>query len=175
MRARAFGRRAHGTSGAPTARGGSHLIAFALILITWGAAVPAGADAPFIKASATPIDFGPVYATETFTGIGAVTITAPSGLNFRIALDGGFHFFGGFRHLKRSVGAEMIPYSVYSDAACTVAVGDAEIAGTFPAAGSVAGTGSGRDQLTTIYGRLTVPAAAPPGLYVDSITVSVIF
>jgi spore coat protein U-like protein len=175
MRARALRRRAQGNSGASTACGGSHLIALAVILIAGGAIVPAGADALFVKVTATPIDFGPIYAGETFTGMGTIIVTAPGGLNFRVALDRGFHFFGGARHLKRNIGAEVIPYSLYSDSGCTLALGDAGFGDTFPAGSSVAGTGIGRDQLITIYARLTVPAAAPPGHYLDSIMVSVIY
>lgn len=175
MRARALRRRAQGNSGASTACGGSLLIALAVILIAGGAIVPAGADVLFVKVTATPINFGPVYAGETFTGMGTVTVTAPGGLNFRIALDRGFHYTGGVRHLKRSTGPELISYSLYSDAGCTLSLGDAGFGDTFPAGRSVAATGIGRAQLITIYARLTVPAPAPPGLYLDSIMVSVIY
>jgi spore coat protein U-like protein len=175
MRARALRRRAQGNSGASTACGGSHLIAIAVILIAWGAVVPAGADGLFVKVTARPIYFGPIYAGETFTGMATIIVTAPGGLNFRVALDRGFHFFGGVRHLKSNIGAEVIPYSLYSDAGCTLALGDAGFGDTFPAGSSVTGTGIGRAQLITIYARLTVPAPAPPGLYLDSIMVSVIY
>jgi spore coat protein U-like protein len=175
MRARVFRRCAQGSCGASTVRGGSRLVALAIILIAQGAIVAAGADVSFVKATATSIDFGPIYTAGTFTGIGTVTVTAPVGLNFRVAVDGGFHYFAGFRHLKRNGGAEVIPYSLYNDAGCTLALGDAGLGDRFPAGSSVAGTGIGRDELITIYGRLTVPALAPPGLYLDSIMVSVIY
>ena len=169
MRARALRRCAQGSSGASTVRGGSRLVALSVILMAQGAIV--AADAQFVKATVTPIDFGPIYAAETFSGIGTVIVTAPVGVNFRVALDGGFHFFAGFRHVKKSDGGEVIAYSLYSDAGCTLALGGA--AGAFAEGSSVAGTGIGRDTLITIYGRLTVPASAPPGLYLDSIMVSV--
>jgi spore coat protein U-like protein len=150
-------------------RGGSHLLAaLAVIFIALVTTVSSGAEPLVVKVTVTPIDFGPLYAVGTFTGFATAAVTAPVGLNFRLAVDRGFHFFGGFRHLKRSAGAELIPYRLYRDTACTLAVGDDGSGDMFPA-------GKSREQLITIYGRLTVPASAPPGLYQDSIMISVIY
>jgi spore coat protein U-like protein len=161
-----------GFSGAPTVRGGSHLFLLAAILI---AIAPAEADPGSVRVTTTPIDFGRIYAGAVFTGIGTVTVTAPAGVSFKVAWGGGFHYSAGSRHLKRNNGAEMIPYSLYRDAGCTLATGDADLGDTYPAGSGVAGTGNGRDVLITTYARLMVPGQAPPGLYVDSIMVSVLY
>ncbi len=175
MRTGALMRRAKGSDGASTICGGSPLFLLALILIARGAAPAAAADSGIVSVTATPIDFGQVYATATFTGIGTVSVTAPAGLNFKIALGGGFHYSAGLRHLKRNDGAEAIPYDLFQDPGCTLAFGDAGLGDTFPAGSGIAGSGMGRDKLITVYGRLTVPSRAPPGLYLDSIVVSVTY
>ncbi|HVP17421.1 MAG TPA: spore coat U domain-containing protein [Spirochaetia bacterium] len=138
-------------------------------------AATAEADPAFVKVATTPIDFGRIYAGAVFTGIGTVTVAAPAGLNFTITWGAGFHYFAGFRHLKRSDGPDLIPYNLYSDAGCSLALGDAGLGDTYPAGSSVAATGIGRDEVTTIYGRLTVPAQAHPGMYLDSIVVTVLY
>jgi spore coat protein U-like protein len=201
MRTRASMHRAQRSSGASTVRGGSHLIALkkAREQGRWGnpaerdrrgpperllllavvfiatSAVASAADSPFVMVKTTPLDFGQVYSAATFTGIGTVTVTAPAGLNFSVTWSGGFHYFAGSRHLKRIDGADEIPYNLFRDAGCSLALGDAGLGDTYPAGSSVAGTGNDRDQVITIYGRLTVPAQAAPGLYQDSIVVSVMY
>jgi spore coat protein U-like protein len=174
MQTRAYLRRVQGSGGASTVCGGSPLFLLALIVILSGA-VPAAADTGFVGVTATSIDFGQVYAGATFSGIGTVTVTAPAGLNFRVALGGGFHYSAGVRHLKQNDGAETIPYSLYQDAGCTLAFGDAGLGDTFAPGSGVAGSGIGRDVLIRVYGRLTVLSSAPPGLYLDSVVVSVTY
>jgi spore coat protein U-like protein len=175
MRTRAFQRRVQGSDGASTVCGGSLLFLLALILIVGGAAPAAAMDFGFVRVTATSIDFGQAYAGATFTGNSTVTVMAPAGLNFRVALGGGFHYSAGFRHLKQNDGAETIPYNLYQDAGCTLAFGDAGLGDTFPAGSGVAVSGIGRDVLITIYGRMTVPSRAPPGLYLDSIVIAVTY
>jgi spore coat protein U-like protein len=175
MQTRAFLRRVQGSDGASTVCGGSLLFLLALILILNGAVPAAATDSGFVSVTATSIDFGQVYAGATFSGIGTVTFTAPAGLNFRVALGGGFYYSAGFRHLKQNDGAETIPYNLYQDAGCTLAFGDAGLGDTFAPGSGVAGSGIGRDVLIRVYGRLTVLSSAPPGLYLDSVVVSVTY
>jgi len=196
MRAQACVRRAQGSTGASTVRGGSLLstrddtpgmggcsgrrcepargaavlLAAALIALC---AATAAAGPQFVKVTTTPLDFGKVYTGATFTGLGTVTVTAPPGTCFKVTWGAGFHYFAGSRHMQRSGGADTLPYSLYRDAGCSVALGDAGLGDTFPAGSSIAGTGIGRDQLITIYGRLSVPAQARPGFYTDSVVVTV--
>ena len=175
MRTRAFMRRVQGSRGASTVWGGPHLFLLAAILIAQGGIATAEPGAGSVRVTTTPIDFGLIYAGAVFTGIGTVTVTAPAGANFRVTWGGGFHYSAGSRHLKRSNGAEMIPYSLYRDAGCTLAAGDADLGDTYSAGSGVAGAGNGRDVLITTYARLVVPAQAPPGFYLDSIMVSVLY
>lgn len=175
MRTRALLRRVHGSGGASTVRGGSPLFLLAVTLLVRSPVPAAAVDPGFVRVTATSIDFGQVYADATFTAISTITVAAPAGLNFSIALGGGFHPAAGLRHLKQNDGAETIPYNLYQDAGCTRALGDANLGDTFPAGTGVTGSGIGRDLLITVYGRLSVPSRAPPGLYLDSIVVSVTY
>ena len=175
MRAGAPTRCAKGSRGASTSRGGSLLVAVVVLLAVSVAARALAAPAGAIKVSAAPLAFGSVYTGRTFTGTATVTVAAPAGLNFQVAVDGGFHFSGGFRHVKRTNGAETIPYSLFIDQGCTLALGDAGLGGAFLSGNVVEATGIGRDELMPIYGRLMVPDQAPPGVYTDSLMVTVIY
>ncbi len=61
-----------------------------------------------------------------------------------------------------------IQYSLYSDAARTTVWGDA-------AANWVAATGNGASQLYSIFGRVPPQTTPVPGLYTDTVTVTVTF
>jgi spore coat protein U-like protein len=175
MRAGAPTRCTQGSHGASTSRGGSLFVALVVMLAASVAARAVAAPAGAVTVTAAPLAFGPVYAGHTFTGTATLTVAAPSGLNFQVAVDGGFHFSAGFRHLKRTDGGETIPYSLFVDQGCTLALGDAGLGGTFLSGNTVAATGIGRDELIPIYGRLMVPDQAPPGVYTDSLMVTVIY
>jgi spore coat protein U-like protein len=177
MRAGAPTRCTQGSHGASTSRGGSLFVALVVMLAAsvTARAVAAPAVSGAVTVTSAPLAFGLVYPAHTFTGTATLTVAAPPGLNFQVAVDGGFHFSAGFRHLKRADGGETIPYSLFIDQGCTLALGDAGLGGAFLSGNSVAATGIGRDQLIPIYGRLMVPDQAPPGLYADSLMVTVIY
>ena len=165
--------RAQSAIGASTYRGGSPLMLAVVILIALATTAAAVTDCVTVKVTATPIDFGQVFAPGTFTGIGTVAVTAPPGVPYSVSWGRGLHYFAGSRHIKRNGGADQIPYSLYRDAGCTLALGDPGLGDTYTAGSLVADTGNGRDKLITIHARLNVPASAAPGLYLDSIVVSV--
>ena len=107
-------------------------------------------------------------------GHGVVTVTAGAGVGYVVALGAGFHAAGGSRHLQRRGGRETIAYGLYQDAACTTPWGDSDSFGTFPAGGEH-GVGTGRAEALTIYARLLVTTLGTPGLYEDSVTVTVLY
>jgi len=193
-------RRAEGTRGASTTRGGSHPaargnagirrdvsackehrgqrlggVAVLTAVIAVLCASTAATNCPFVEVTTTPLDFGRVYTGSVFSGIGTVVVTAPAGLNFSVAWGKGLHYSSGFRHMKRSGGADLIPYTLYRDAGCTVSLSDPGLGDTYPAGSSVAAMGTGRAQVIPIHGRLTVPVQAQPGMYLDSIVVTVLY
>jgi spore coat protein U-like protein len=66
-------------------------------------------------------------------------------------------------------GANTITYGLYQNAARTIAWG-----GTI-GTNTVAGTGTGLAQLTTVYGRVPGQATPSPGTYTDTIIVTVTY
>ncbi|HEY1141231.1 MAG TPA: spore coat protein U domain-containing protein [Lysobacter sp.] len=123
--------------------------------------------------STTNVDFGqsgllasPVNAT------GVVSTTCTKGSNFTLALNAGSGAGATLaqRRMTRSGGGETLTYALYTDSGRTQVWGD----GT-GGSSTLANTGTGAIQTSTIYGTLPVQAAPPPGSYVDTVTVTVTF
>jgi spore coat protein U-like protein len=118
--------------------------------------------------AAADIDFGSHGALA-----GAVSATGQLGVRctpdagFAIALGNGNTGTGPTAR-EMTLGPNAITYGLYSDAGHTQPWG--ESGGT-----TIAGTGSGLEQLFTIYGRVPPQPTPPPGTYSDTIVVTVTY
>ncbi|MBI5874908.1 MAG: spore coat protein U domain-containing protein [Deltaproteobacteria bacterium] len=142
---------------------------FALTLIlTFGSSTASAATV-----SATGLTFGTIVVGNSGNATAAITVNAASGTPYTVTLDAGTNYSSGVRNVKSgaTIGAS---YHLYKDAAHTAEWGDAGFANTYSGGGAatgVAGTGSGADQLLTVYAAIT--ANTTPGAYNDSVTVTV--
>ena len=108
----------------------------------------------------------PVDATTT---IGVIcTATTP----YTVALDAGVNAGGATNFTARSIkfGANAMDYQLYTTALRTTIWGD----GT-ASTGTTAGTGSGLAQSLTVYGRLPSLTGAIPGVYTDTVTITITY
>lgn len=123
--------------------------------------------------SATNIDFGQhgVIGSAT-TSTGVVTTTCTKGANYTIALGAGAGSGATFaeRRMTRSGGSETLGYTLYRDSGRTQVWGDGS-----DGSGTVAGSGTGAAQTSTVYATLPMQTSPPPGTYADTITVTVTF
>lgn len=129
--------------------------------------------APNCTVSATNIDFGQHgIIGQSFDSTGVITTTCTKSANYNLSLDAGTGAGAtmALRRMTRSGGSETMAYALYRDAGRTQVWGD----GT-GGSNSVANTGTGLVQTTTIYGSVPAQNAPKPGSYADTITVTVTF
>jgi spore coat protein U-like protein len=118
----------------------------------------------------TPVAFGnydPTSATAT-NNTGTVVVTCTSGAPYNVLLDQGAATGATVTTRKmKDTGTNLLPYTLYSDAARTVNWGKTIATDT------VTGTGSGVIQTHTVYGSIPAGAAIPAGVYTDTVNVTV--
>jgi spore coat protein U-like protein len=120
--------------------------------------------------SATPLNFGSIGVLQVNVDIGTtVQANCTNTTPYIIALDQGTGVGATTTTRKMTAGAITIDYSLYKNAARTLVWGN--IAGT----DTLAGTGSGFDQLYTVYGRVPPQPTPAPGTYSDTIVVTLTY
>ena len=118
-----------------------------------------------------PLNFG-ASTTSAGSGQGGVVVLASQGLQYSIALDGGTHPpTNGYRTMFSQT-ADIIPYTLTTDAAHTLLWGNGTSYGN-----TVPGVGSGTYQSYVVYGQtVSGPAGTGgQGLYTDIVTATVNF
>jgi spore coat protein U-like protein len=142
-----------------------------------GASMSAGGGASSASVSVTlsTLSFGDIGEPGTYGGTASLDVTVPPGMEYAVAADAGLHSFGGFRCVMLKDGAEVIPYQLYKDPACNTPWGDSDFEDTFPYGSAIRGEGTGAPQSVTMYGRLLVGPAPIPGLYGDSVVITLHF
>jgi len=115
------------------------------------------------------LDFGPVSVTSVLDvdQTTLINVNCVSATPFNVSADGGSTANVAAR--KLSNGPSLIAYQLYTNAARTTVFGD----GT-SGSQTVAGTGTGIAQSTTVYGRIAGSrAGATPGNYSDTVIITV--
>ena len=95
--------------------------------------------------------------------------TCTSGTAYQIGLDGGLSGATNPTLRRMTKGAEIVTYGLYRNAGRTQAFGQTLGVDT------LADTGSGASQPITVYGRVPAQATPSPGLYSDTIVVTVTY
>ena len=95
--------------------------------------------------------------------------TCTNGTSYQIGLDGGLSGATNPTLRRMTKGAEIVTYGLYRNAARTQAFGQTLGSDTLSA------TGNGVAQTATVYGRVPVQTTPSPGLYSDTIVVSVTY
>lgn len=129
----------------------------------------------------TPVVFGDVATSVAApTATGSITVNATNGLLYKVSMDGGLHrnTMGVCRGMTIGAGPAGRNYQLYSDPALSTAWGDSDLANSCPGTSlnggsSVAGTGTGLDQVLTVHARAF--SGATIGLMSDTVTVTVTY
>lgn len=119
--------------------------------------------------TATSFQFGtidPLIAMTT-TSTSTITVNCPAPTSYAIALSPGA---GTFAERLMMSGSNTLSYNLYADAAHTIIWGDGT-GGTATVNGSASTSGTSH----TVYGRAPHQPTAVPGIYADSIVVTVSF
>jgi spore coat protein U-like protein len=120
-------------------------------------------------ATAGTLDFGTTGILGTIIDVtSTVLVTCTNTTPYNVGFDQGLNGSSvTARKMKGGPSNELISYSIYSDAARTTNWGNT--VGT----DTVAATGNGLAQTFTAYGRVPVQTTPTPGIYTDTITVTV--
>ncbi len=119
--------------------------------------------------TATDLDFGAVGAlSANVDATGSVTVRCTYNLPYKIRLDRGLSGTSDPTQRGMTHGGDRITYGIYQDAARTVPWG-------WHNSDDVNATGTGYDQTFTTYGRVPPQTTPPPGVYTDTIVVSVVY
>ncbi len=122
--------------------------------------------------SATPMNFGAVTlpASSDVDATSSITVNCTSGTVWSLSLSSGASGNFATRHLL--IGTEGFMYNLYTDAGHINIWGD----GTNGSI-TVGGTGTGADQVNTVYGRIFSGQSPLPGAgtYSDTITVTLTY
>ncbi|MDE1140143.1 MAG: spore coat U domain-containing protein [Paraburkholderia tropica] len=121
--------------------------------------------------SATNVAFGSAgVLSSALRANGSITAQCTNGDAFKIALNSGSSGNVAARTMARSGGGGSVSYQLYLDSGYSSAWGD----GTGSTA-TAAGTGSGTQQVFTVYGRVPSQTTPAPGSYSDTITATIYF
>jgi spore coat protein U-like protein len=100
----------------------------------------------------------------------SITTRCTNGDSWRIALNGGSSGNVAARQMQRVGGGGAVNYQLYSDSSFTTAWGDGT-GGT----SMVTGTGTGNQQVISVFGRVPAQTTPQPGSYSDTITATITF
>lgn len=98
-----------------------------------------------------------------------ITVTCTATTPYDIGLDKGVNGASVTTRQMKDAGTDLINYSLFSDSGHTTNWGNT--IGT----DAVHATGTGSAQAFTVFGRIPPQASQPPGLYTDTITITVTF
>jgi spore coat protein U-like protein len=123
--------------------------------------------------SSSAVAFGSVnpLSGSNVDATGGITVTCTNGTGWTAAAGVGSGTGATFASRKMTAGANLLNYTLYTDAARTTVWGD----GT-GATGQFSNTGSGVAQAVTVYGRVpSGQVTVPPGAYADTVSVTVTY
>ncbi len=111
--------------------------------------------------------FSTATRTATTTTGQAIVLRCTPGTGLTMSIDGGAHAAAGQRNLQRGTTiANRIAYRVCSDAACNQLI---PIGTAVPITVTSANT---EDVRLPVYGALTLSGSLPPGVYTDTLTIT---
>ncbi|MEI9429835.1 Csu type fimbrial protein [Mesorhizobium sp. Cs1299R1N3] len=125
---------------------------------------------PNCAVSASSVNFGSVGVLASNTdATGSVTVRCTNTTPYTIGLSAGTGSGATVANRKMTSGVKTVMYSLYSDSARTA------IWGNTIGTDSSAGTGTGLDQIYSVYARAPAQTTPAPGTYSDTIVVTVTY
>ena len=120
--------------------------------------------------SANPMNFGSFNTlTAPVDTTTSVTVNCVSGTTWTAGINLGTGAGASLASRKLTSGANVLNYNIFRDVART------EVMGDFPSGNVLSGTGTGLNDVQTLYGRIPTTSTPPAGTYTDLITVTVQF
>jgi spore coat protein U-like protein len=123
--------------------------------------------------AATAMNFGtgidPLTAPAQLDATATVTLRCTNSTDYAVSLDAGLHAGGAANFTARAMnnGSTNLGYQLYTD------VGRNTVWGNGTASSTIGGTGTGSFRALTVYGRMPMSNAVAPGVYADTVTVTV--
>lgn len=116
------------------------------------------------------IDFGPRgVLSQNVDATGQVTVRCTPATAYTVSLNNGVTGTGPTSR-RMTLGAQAVTYGLYKDANRSQPWGDASTPGS-----TVPGTGNGTAQAYTVYGRVAPQTTPSPGVYTDTVIVTVTY
>ncbi len=141
-----------------------------VLVLSSAAARDSAAQTVSCSVSASSVSFGTIGILDTAVdSTGDLAVTCTSGASYTVGLNGGLANAQPTARLI-SNGATTIRYGLYKDAARSQPWGDETVPN-----GTQSGTGTGQAQSFTIYGRIPAQMSPIPGVYTDTIMVTVTY
>jgi spore coat protein U-like protein len=132
------------------------------------ALITAGPPSFACTITTTPVNFGTYFSNQSapLYSNGSVTVNCPVDTPFTIELDAGLNG-GSYPTRMMKSGSDYLEYSLCQNPGASIIWGD--IAHN----DHVSGTGTGADQIYTVYGKIPAYQNIPIGSYSDSVTATV--
>lgn len=149
----------------------SFLLGCDLLTVIGTASFAVTADVPpTCRITAGNLDFGSVGVLAAARDAGSVlTPTCTNGTPYRIALDGGLSGASDPAQRRMAKGAESVIYGLYRNAGRTA------VFGSTPGIDTLAATGTGLGQGTSVFGRVPPQPTPSPGLYSDTVVATITY
>jgi spore coat protein U-like protein len=120
--------------------------------------------------STTPLNFGSVsQIASNIDATNSLAVTCTKGAAYQVSLSGGQSNAADPTKRKMSYNNASVTYGLYRNSARTLPWGDDICKNTLP------GTGTGSPQSSTIYGRVPRQPTPAPGIYTDTVVVTVTY
>lgn len=132
--------------------------------------VASATNDPTCSVAATDLVFPDRGFLDTnVTQSSTIDVTCPNTLPYTIALDGGLSGAADPTQRELTLGGETITYGLFRDNTYTQPWGST----SGPGGNVASGTGNGASQSHTVYGRILAQTTPTPGVYSDTIVVTV--
>lgn len=122
----------------------------------------------FCSVSALPLAFGN-YSGVLLSASTTVSVTCTLGTTFNLGIDAGLGSGATVAARQMTFGGNTLTYGLYSNAGATTVIG------TSIGMNTISSTGTGSSQSITVYGQVPAGQAVAPGLYTDTVTVTITY
>ncbi|MDN3565354.1 spore coat U domain-containing protein [Paeniroseomonas aquatica] len=122
----------------------------------------------FCSVSALPLAFGN-YSGALLSASTTVSVTCTLGTTFNLGIDAGLGSGATVAARQMTFGGNTLTYGLYSNAGATTVIG------TSIGTNTISSTGTGSSQSITVYGQVPAGQAVAPGLYTDTVTVTITY
>jgi len=127
----------------------------------------------YVSTSTSELNFGSVSSlgAAPVMGQSTVEVKCTNGTAYQVGLDNGSYSQGGNRYMKKTTGADLIRYELYTNAGRSVRWGNIKDEDTY----RTNTIGSGHPSVLSVYGTAFPGPTASAGDYADTVTVTLYY